>query len=94
MRTRSLAVALVLSISSLPLSALDGTLRKRFRKTDLEGRIHMKTGLLNGSRTIAGFMQTRDGRNLVVVSLHNYPGVQSGSGTQVQDKLLTWLFEQ
>jgi D-alanyl-D-alanine carboxypeptidase/D-alanyl-D-alanine-endopeptidase (penicillin-binding protein 4) len=73
-------------VSTLPLSALDGTLRKRLRKTDLKGKVHMKTGLLNGARSIAGFMQTRSGRNLVVVSLH--------SGTQVQDALLKWLYEQ
>ncbi|MFT5448376.1 MAG: D-alanyl-D-alanine carboxypeptidase/D-alanyl-D-alanine-endopeptidase (penicillin-binding protein 4) [Gammaproteobacteria bacterium] len=81
-------------VSTLPLSALDGTLRKRFKKTDLKGKIHMKTGLLNGARSIAGFMQTRSGRNLVVVSLHNQKGVQNGSGTRVQDALLKWLYEQ
>jgi D-alanyl-D-alanine carboxypeptidase/D-alanyl-D-alanine-endopeptidase (penicillin-binding protein 4) len=81
-------------VSSLPLSALDGTLRKRFRKSDLRGNVHMKTGLLNGVRSIGGYMHTRSGRRLVVVSLHNHPGVQNGSGTAVQDALLEWLFEQ
>jgi D-alanyl-D-alanine carboxypeptidase/D-alanyl-D-alanine-endopeptidase (penicillin-binding protein 4) len=81
-------------VGTLPLSALDGTLRKRFRKSDLEGKLHMKTGLLNGARSIAGFMRTRSGRNLVVVSLHNEGGVQNGGGTQVQNALLKWLFEQ
>ena len=81
-------------VSTLPLSALDGTLRNRFKKTDLEGKMHMKTGLLNGARSIAGFMQTRSGRNLLVVSLHNQDGVQDGPGTLVQDALLEWLFEK
>ena len=81
-------------VSTLPLSALDGTLRKRFRKSDLKGKVHMKTGLLNGVRSIAGFMQTRNGRNLVVVSLHNQAGVQNGTGTRVQDALISWLYEQ
>lgn len=81
-------------VSSLPLAALDGTMRKRFRASDLEGRAHMKTGLLNGVRAIGGFIQTRRGRNLVAVVLHNHPGVQLGSGTEVQDALIEWLFEQ
>ncbi len=81
-------------IASLPLSAIDGTLRKRFKDTDLEGHIHMKTGLLNGARAIAGYMQNRNGRRLVVVALQNHPGVQNGGGTAVQDVLLKWLFEQ
>lgn len=81
-------------VSSLPLSAMDGTMRKRFRASDLEGQAHMKTGLLNGVRAIGGFMRTRSGRNLVLVSLHNHPGVQYGSGTEVQDALIEWLYEQ
>lgn len=81
-------------VSSLPLSALDGTLRKRFRASDLEGRAHLKTGLLNNVRAIGGFMQTRSGRNLVVVALHNDTGVHQGTGTAVQDVLIEWLFEQ
>ena len=81
-------------VSTLPLSALDGTLRKRFKKTDLKGKLHMKTGLLNGVRSIAGFMRTRSGRDFVVVSLQNERGVDNYSGTRVQDALLTWLFEQ
>jgi D-alanyl-D-alanine carboxypeptidase len=43
---------------------------------------------------MAGFMRTRSGRDLVVVSLHNEPGVQHGIGTSVQDALLEWLYEQ
>lgn len=81
-------------VSTLPLAGLDGTLRKRFKKSDLQGQVHMKTGLLNGARTIAGFMRTRSGRNLVVVSLHNQDGVQNGTGTLVQDALIEWLYEQ
>ncbi len=81
-------------VSSLPLSALDGTLRKRFRDSDLRGQVHMKTGLLNGVRSIGGFMRTRSGRQLVVAILHNHPGVEQGSGTEIQNALLEWLFEQ
>ena len=81
-------------VSSLPLSAMDGTLRKRFRKSDLEGKLHMKTGLLDGVRTIGGYMHTRSGRVLAVASLHNGRGVEHGTGTAVQDALMRWLYEQ
>ena len=80
--------------STLPLSALDGTLRKRFKGSDLEGAARLKTGLLDGVRAMAGYLRTRDGRWLVVVSLQNHPGVQHGTGTAVQDALVTWLFER
>jgi D-alanyl-D-alanine carboxypeptidase/D-alanyl-D-alanine-endopeptidase (penicillin-binding protein 4) len=81
-------------ISSLPLSAMDGTLRKRFKDSEMEGRVHMKTGLLNGVRSIAGYLQTRGGRRLVLVSLQNHPGIQNKIGTELQDVLITWAFEQ
>ncbi len=80
--------------STLPLSALDGTLRKRFQDSDLEGAARLKTGLLDGVRAMAGYLRTRDGRWLVVASLQNHPGVQHGLGTAVQDALVEWLFEQ
>lgn len=79
-------------ISSLPLSAMDGTLRRRFQQTGLEGRIHMKTGLLNDVRSIAGYLETASNRRLVLVSLHNDRGVQNGIGTEVQDALIEWVF--
>jgi D-alanyl-D-alanine carboxypeptidase/D-alanyl-D-alanine-endopeptidase (penicillin-binding protein 4) len=80
--------------SSLPVSAMDGTLRKRLQDSDAEGRARMKTGLLNGVRSMAGYVKTRSGRWLAVVSLHNYPGVQHGAGTAVQDALLEWLVDR
>ena len=81
-------------VSSLPLSAMDGTLRRRFRNSALEGKVHMKTGLLNGVRSIAGYLQTHSGRRIVLVSLQNHPGVQNQSGTEVQDALIEWAYHQ
>jgi len=80
--------------SSLPLLALDGTLRKRFQDSDREGAARLKTGLLDGARAMGGYLRTREGRWLVVVSLQNYPGVQHGTGTAVQDALIDWLFDR
>jgi D-alanyl-D-alanine carboxypeptidase/D-alanyl-D-alanine-endopeptidase (penicillin-binding protein 4) len=80
--------------TSLPVSALDGTLRKRLQDSDAEGRARMKTGLLNDVRSMAGFVKTRSGRWLAVVSLQNHPGIQHGTGTALQDALLEWLVER
>ena len=72
-------------VASLPLSAIDGTLRKRFRGEPLAGRAHIKTGTLDDVRAMAGYLMGPDGRTFVVVSLHNYPGIHHGLGTRVQD---------
>jgi len=80
-------------ISSLPIAAVDGTLRRRFRNEPLARQMHIKTGTLDDVRAMAGFLRTRSGKHLVVVSLHNAPGVDQGIGTEVQNALLRWLFE-
>jgi len=81
-------------VSSLPLSAVDGTLRKRFKNKPLARRIHLKTGTIDDVRSMGGYLLTKDGRTLVVVSLHNYPGVQIGTGTEIQNALLEWLYDR
>lgn len=81
-------------IASLPIAAVDGTLRRRFRNEALASQMHIKTGTLNDVRAMAGFLRGRSGKRFVVVSLHNAPGVEEGIGTEVQNALLRWLFEQ
>ena len=80
-------------LASLPLAGIDGTMRKRFVGETLEGRLRMKTGTLNGVRAGAGYLLNRDGKTYVVVMLQNHPGIQNGVGTQVQNVLLRWLYE-
>ncbi len=80
-------------IASLPLSGIDGTLWRRFRNEALTGRAHLKTGSLNGSRAVAGYLQARSGRRYVVVSLHNDARLGGTGGRAVQDALLRWVYE-
>src|SRR5690606_4210632 len=42
-------------IASMPIAAMDGTMRKRLKRTALVGQAHIKTGTLNNVRAIAGF---------------------------------------
>ena len=81
-------------VASLPLAAVDGTLRRRFRREALAGRMHLKTGTINHVKAVAGYVLSRSGRTFVVVVLHNQSGVQAGPGTAVQNELLRWVFEQ
>ena len=81
-------------LASLPLSGLDGTLSRRFRKGILTGMAHMKTGSLDHVSSIAGYFQARSGNRYIVVSLHNYTDVHRGSGEEVQEALLRWLYEK
>jgi len=58
-------------VSSLPLAGEDGTLRRHFRDPDTAGRIHAKTGTLDGVLSLAGYAQTRAGRRYTFAALVN-----------------------
>ena len=81
-------------LSSLPVSGMDGTLSRRFRDQNLAGKAHLKTGSMDHVTAIAGYLQTRSGRRLAVVALQNYEDVHRGTGQEVQEALLRWLYEQ
>jgi D-alanyl-D-alanine carboxypeptidase/D-alanyl-D-alanine-endopeptidase (penicillin-binding protein 4) len=81
-------------ISSLPLAGLDGTLRRRFKNEGLTGRMHLKTGRLNGVFAMAGYLRARSGREYVVVAIQNYADAHRGPGEEAQSEFLRWVYEQ
>ncbi len=60
-------------ISSMPLAALDGTMRKRLQDTAVAGKAHIKTGTLNNVRAIAGYSRDVNGSSWAVVAILNHP---------------------
>jgi D-alanyl-D-alanine carboxypeptidase/D-alanyl-D-alanine-endopeptidase (penicillin-binding protein 4) len=79
-------------MSSLPIVALDGTLRKRLTESAVAGRGHLKTGSLDGVRAIAGYLLDGQGRLIVVVLIVNDP--KSDSAQAAQDALLQWVYSR
>lgn len=55
----------------LPTSARDGTMKYRFKKTSLEGRVHAKTGTLDDAVALAGTIDLPDGRHAVFAIVVN-----------------------
>jgi D-alanyl-D-alanine carboxypeptidase/D-alanyl-D-alanine-endopeptidase (penicillin-binding protein 4) len=78
-------------IASLPVVATDGTMKKRLRGEAIAGQAHIKTGLLNDARAMAGYVLDRSGRRHVVVMLINHPNAPQADAAQ--DALLTWIYE-
>jgi D-alanyl-D-alanine carboxypeptidase/D-alanyl-D-alanine-endopeptidase (penicillin-binding protein 4) len=76
--------------SSLPLAGVDGTLRRRFKDTDLTGHAHLKTGTLRDARTLAGYVHTRTGQRLVFVLFINDAHAERGGAAQ--QALLEWAY--
>jgi len=80
--------------ASLPLSATDGTLRRRFRAPEMQGRLRMKTGSLNDVSALAGYVNAASGRTFVTVVILNHPLADAGVGEAVQAALVKWVFGQ
>ena len=75
--------------SSLPLTAADGTMRKRLLGTVAAGQSHIKTGSLEGVRAQAGYVLDTKGRRWSVVAIVNHPN--AGSAQPALDALLQWV---
>ena len=79
-------------MSSLPIVAADGTMRKRLVGGPVAGSAHIKTGLLNDARTIAGYVLDRQGRRQVVVMMVNHP--RAPEADVAMDALLEAVYRQ
>ena len=51
--------------ATFPVAGVDGTLARRFRGTALEGRLFAKTGSLNATSALSGYLVARSGRTLL-----------------------------
>ncbi|MCP1675936.1 D-alanyl-D-alanine carboxypeptidase/D-alanyl-D-alanine-endopeptidase (penicillin-binding protein 4) [Natronocella acetinitrilica] len=81
-------------VSSLAIAGLDGTARRRFTNAPEAGRMHLKTGRLNGVSAIAGYVRAADDQDYIVVAMLNSDTAHQGPGEAVQDALLRWVHER
>lgn len=81
-------------LSSLPIAAIDGTMRRRLKDSPAASRARIKTGSLNGVIAIAGYVQDANNQPLVVVAILNDARVANGAGRAVLDALIDWAARQ
>ncbi|SFN75834.1 D-alanyl-D-alanine carboxypeptidase / D-alanyl-D-alanine-endopeptidase (penicillin-binding protein 4) [Formivibrio citricus] len=74
-------------ISTLPIVAIDGTMRKRLVGEPLAGEAHIKTGTLKGVRSVAGYVRGQNGSVWAVAAVINHPYAKVG-GKTVLDEVL------
>ncbi len=72
-------------MSSLPISGVDGTLR---RSKATAGRAHLKTGSLRDVAGVAGYVLSNSGRRYVLVAIVNH--AQAGAARPALDALVQW----
>lgn len=77
--------------ASLPIVGIDGTMRKRHDNCAVTAHGHLKTGSLEGVKSMAGYLQSKSGKQWLIVFFVNHP--HAAQGQAAQDELLEWLME-
>jgi D-alanyl-D-alanine carboxypeptidase/D-alanyl-D-alanine-endopeptidase (penicillin-binding protein 4) len=78
---------------SLPLAGVDGTLKKRFQKSDAIGWVRAKTGNLHGVVGLAGYAGQKEGGAKAFVFIFNGPAEQMDSARRLFDALASELVQ-
>lgn len=78
---------------TFPVAGVDGTLSRRFRGTSLASRLFAKTGTLNATNAISGYLTARSGRTLIF-SFYANDVPEGGSATPAMDAALLLIAEQ
>ena len=76
-------------VASLPILGIDGTMKRRLKENESAGYAHLKSGMLDGVKSIAGYVQARSGDQWVVVFIINHPNAKYGQAAQ--DALVEWV---
>jgi D-alanyl-D-alanine carboxypeptidase/D-alanyl-D-alanine-endopeptidase (penicillin-binding protein 4) len=79
-------------IASMPVAAVDGTMKRRNRGDGVAGNAHIKTGLLADVRAMAGYVLDRGGRRHAVVMFVNHSAAHQAQ--EAFDALLRWSHDR
>lgn len=77
--------------ASLPIGAVDGTMRRRLQGSPAAGRARLKTGSLRNVAALAGYVPDANGNPCVVVAMVNSEQAGNGRGRAVLDTLVDWV---
>jgi D-alanyl-D-alanine carboxypeptidase/D-alanyl-D-alanine-endopeptidase (penicillin-binding protein 4) len=77
--------------ASMPIAAMDGTMRRRLVDSPAAGRARLKTGTMSDVVALAGYVPDADGRLCVLVAVVNSDRVGNGRGRAVLDALVDWV---
>ena len=77
--------------ASLPIGAVDGTMRRRLQDSPAAGRARLKTGSLRNVVALAGYVPDASGTPCVLVAFVNSERAGEGRGRAVLDALADWV---
>jgi serine-type D-Ala-D-Ala carboxypeptidase/endopeptidase (penicillin-binding protein 4) len=76
-------------MASLPVTGLDGTLRRTRGNAATTGRAHLKTGSLRDVQALAGYVLGASGKRYALVAIVNHPN--AGAARPALDALVQWV---
>jgi serine-type D-Ala-D-Ala carboxypeptidase/endopeptidase (penicillin-binding protein 4) len=78
-------------MASLPIAALDGTLRRRLRESPAAQRARLKTGTLKNVVAVAGYVHDGTNELCATVAFINHPLAVSSVAQPILDALTDWI---
>ncbi len=75
---------------ALPIGGVDGTIGSRMKNTPAQGNVHAKTGTVDRSHSLTGYVTTADGKMLLFSFQHNNYTTANQQVERVQD----WIAAQ
>jgi len=75
---------------ALPIGGVDGTIANRMKNTPAQGNVHAKTGTVDRSHSLSGYVTTTDGKLLLFSFQHNNYTTSNQQVERVQD----WIAAQ
>jgi serine-type D-Ala-D-Ala carboxypeptidase/endopeptidase (penicillin-binding protein 4) len=77
-------------LASLSIVGVDGTLRRRLKRSPETGWMHLKTGHLNNVASVAGYVRGKSGKTYAAVLLLNGP---TASSPVLFETFLRWVYQ-
>jgi serine-type D-Ala-D-Ala carboxypeptidase/endopeptidase (penicillin-binding protein 4) len=77
--------------NSLSIAGIDGTLHKRMIGTPAENNFRGKTGTLNGISSLAGYVTTADGDDIIVCMMFEFSTGGASKYKNIQDRIIEIL---
>jgi D-alanyl-D-alanine carboxypeptidase/D-alanyl-D-alanine-endopeptidase (penicillin-binding protein 4) len=81
-------------LSSLPIVAVDGGMRKRLSGSPAAERSRLKTGTLRDVSAVAGYVEDAQGHEYIVVAMINHPLADRRVARPILDLLVDWVARQ
>lgn len=80
--------------NSLSVAGIDGTLRRRFRNSNVKENFFAKTGSLRGISSLSGFLKTSGDQDLIVSIIMEYDEVGARFHKDIQDEIIELLWRE